>query len=411
MVKTNIRILFIITILTVFSSCMDKISKKRTERAKVKELPKVIEKSKMGSIYIMQPNSDSLPDLDQSEKNRLQYHIQDFYNKRFVPNKFSGSLLVAKNGHIVYEKYAGLSNYEQKQQITPETPLHIASLSKVLTATAILLLIDSKEIELDQKVNTILLDFPYDDITVRTLLNHRTGMRNYSYFTDKKVIWDQRNTLHNSDLTSVIIKNNIKQENKADRRFSYCNTNYAYLALIIENITKMNYREAMQKMIFEPLNMKNTFVYDLERDKKTSSQSYKGNWQRYAINYLDDIYGDKNIYSTPRDLLKFDLATYNANFLNPELLAEVYKGYSYESKGTRNYGLGIRLYEWENGKKMFYHNGWWHGNTSAYLKLKDERTTIICLSNKYTHATYKLKFLSSLFGNYPFKAENEEDQE
>jgi CubicO group peptidase (beta-lactamase class C family) len=409
MIRINISILITISILIIFSSCMDKISKQKID--KVKEVAVVVEKSKLGSLYIMQPNVDSLPNVNLAEKRRLQYHIQDFYNKRFVPNKFSGSLLVAKNGHIIYEKYAGMSNYEQKQAITAETPLHIASMSKVLTATAILLLVDSKKIELDQKINTILTDFPYDDVTVRTLLNHRSGFRNYAYFTDKKAIWDQKNTLHNSDLTSVITKNNILQEYRVNKHFSYCNTNYAYLALIIEKITEMSYREAMQKMIFEPLNMTNTYVYDLEKDRKTASQSYKGNWERYALNYLDDIYGDKNIYSTARDILKFDMATYNANFLNPELLAEVFKGYSYESKGTRNYGLGIRMYEWENGKKMFYHNGWWHGNTSVYLKLKDEKATIICISNKFTRATYKLKLLSSLFGDYPFKADKEEGQE
>ncbi len=405
----HIKILFIITILITFFSCIDKINKKKI--GAVKEVALIKEKSKLGALYIMQPNTDSIPNMNIAEKRRLQYHIQDFYNKRFVPNKFSGGFLVAKKGHIIFEKYAGMSNYEQKIPVTLETPLHIASVTKVLTATAILLLIDSKKIELDQKVNTILFDFPYDDITVRTLLNHRSGLRNYGYFTDKKVIWDQKNTLHNTDLTSVITNNSILQEYKNDTHFSYCNTNYAYLALIIEEITKMNYREAMKKMIFEPLDMKNTFVYDLEKDKKTTSQSYKGNLVRYPLNYLDDIYGDKNVYSTPRDLLKFDRATYNPNFLNPTLLAEVFKGYSYESKGTRNYGLGIRLYEWENGKKMFYHNGWWHGNTSVYLKLKDEETTIICLSNKFTRATYKLKLLSSLFGDYPFKVNNEEDQE
>jgi CubicO group peptidase (beta-lactamase class C family) len=165
----------------------------------------------------------------------------------------------------------------------------------------------------------------------------------------------------------------------------------------------------MKKLVFDPLQMTNTFVYDLKKDSKTASKSYKGNKLRYANTYLDDIYGDKNIYSTPRDLLKFDMATYNPNFLNKKLLDEVFKGYSYESHGTKNYGLGIRMYEWENGKKMFYHNGWWHGNTSAYLKLKDEKATIICLSNKFTRATYKIKVLSSLFGNYPFEIKSKDD--
>jgi CubicO group peptidase (beta-lactamase class C family) len=171
----------------------------------------------------------------------------------------------------------------------------------------------------------------------------------------------------------------------------------------------MEYHTAMQKLLFEPLGMNNTFVFDYKKGSKNVSQSYKGNKIRYAYNYLDGIYGDKNIYSTPRDLLKFDMATYNPSFLNKKLAKEVYKGYSYESRGTRNYGLGIRLLEWPDGKKMFYHNGWWHGSTSAYIKLKDEKATLICISNKYTRSTYQLKLLSSLFGDYPFKIKGKED--
>lgn len=396
--KLNIKLLLLFTLLTVCFSCTEK-----------KKALKTKEQTKVGSVYTMQSFNKDLPDMNATEKKKLQQTIQHFYDKIYVPNNFSGSFLVAKNGHIIFEKYRGMANFEEKDTITPETPLHIASLSKVLTATAILLLVDSKKIGLDQKVNTILEGFPYDDVTVRNLLNHRSGIRNYSYFTDKKEVWSQRDTLRNKDLIPILIKNNILQEYKADTHFSYCNTNYAFLALIIEKITKMDYHTAMKKYVFDPLGMKNTFVFDLKKDGKTASQSYKGNKIKYYQNYLDDIYGDKNIYSTPRDLLKFDMATYNPAFLNKNLLKEVFKGYSYESRGTRNYGLGIRMFEWENGKRMFYHNGWWHGNTSAYIKLKDEKVTLICISNKYTRCTYKLKLLSSLFGDYPFELKGKDE--
>ena len=165
----------------------------KNETQKIK--PKTKEESKIDSIYTMQPLSKKFPELKSSEKRKLQRTIEKFYQEKFVPNDFSGSFLVAKNGNIIYEKYRGFSNFEQKKPITSDTPLHIASLSKVITATTIMLLVDSKKISLDQKVNTILADFPYPDITIRTLLNHRSGMRNYSYFTDKKDIWDQKNTL------------------------------------------------------------------------------------------------------------------------------------------------------------------------------------------------------------------------
>ncbi len=385
-----VALLFIVTLF----SCQEK-----TNKIAVKSNEKI----KVDSIYTMQPFNGSLPDLKKLEKDKIYNSINNFYEEKFVSNDFSGSIIVAKNGHIIFEKYSGMSNFKEKKAVNSTTPLHIASLTKVITATAIMLLVESKKLTLDQKVNTILDDFPYPDITIRTLLNHRSGLRNYSYFTDKKAIWDQRTVLQNSDLIPIINQNKIDLEYKTDTHFSYCNTNYAFLALIIEKITKVTYPEALEKLIFKPLQMKSTFVFDLMKDKDTVSQSYKGQKVKYAFTYLDNIYGDKNIYSTPRDLLKFDMSTYNTTFLNKELRSEIFKGYSYESKGTRNYGLGIRMNEWEDGKKMFYHNGWWHGSTSAYIKLIDEKATIICLSNKYTRSTYKVKLLTGLFGNYPFE--------
>lgn len=294
--------------------------------------------------------------------------------------------------------------------ISKDTPLHIASVSKVLTSTAVLMLIDAKKISLDQKVNTIITNFPYPDVTVQTLLNHRSGMRNYAYFTSENGNWDKNETLTNEDIVRVMIEKDIKQETKTDTHFSYCNTNYAMLALIIEKITGLKYPEAMKQMIFQPLGMTNTFVFDITKDRDIIAPSYKGNNMEIAIDYLDGIYGDKNIYSTPRDLLKFDKARYAPFFLNPDLIKKIYSGYSYESKGTRNYGLGVRMIEWDKGEPFYYHNGWWHGNTSCFINMRKEKVTIIVLSNKYTHKTYQSKRLAALFGDYPFKLNDDGEE-
>jgi CubicO group peptidase (beta-lactamase class C family) len=202
---------------------------------------------------------------------------------------------------------------------------------------------------------------------------------------------------------------NIGLESKTDTRFAYCNTNYAMLALIIEKVTGLTYPDAMHEMIFKPLDMKNTFVYETPKHKGKVSLTYKGNMD-LAVEYLDGVYGDKNIYSTPRDLLKFDVAKYSPNYLNPELIKKVYHGYSNERKGQRNYGLGIRMMEFEKGEPFYYHNGWWHGNTSCYINLKKERVTMFVVSNKYTKKTYQTKKLAPLFGAYPFKTIDEGEE-
>lgn len=386
-----------ISIVLVFGACQNKsdqsaVLQTSNDRARS---PFFIKMGKVDNAYI-------------KEKHEI---ANAFFIKNWIKNNVSGGFLVAKNGEIIYENYQGDANIENKSKITATTPIHIASVSKVLTASVILRLIDSGQLQLNQNINTILSPFPYPNITIQTLLNHRSGLPNYAYFCDDRKVWNHSKLLSNQDVLDLLNLHKFPLQGGSDKRFAYCNTNYVLLALIIEKVTKMNYRDAMQKLLFEPLKMDHTFVLDCEKDKNKVSQSYKGNKMRLAFDHLDGTYGDKNIYSTPRDLLKFDKATYAPAFLSVKLVESVYKGYSYEHKGTRNYGLGIRMYEWESGQKMFYHNGWWHGNTASYIKLKQDTVAIFALSNKYTKQTFQSWKLAPDFGDYPFKLDNEEGEQ
>lgn len=358
---------------------------------------------KLGLEYAMEPLEDSLPKLSTTYIKTKKREIDNFFATNYSKNFENMSFLVAKNGQIIYEKYEGFADKEHNILNSAETPLHIASVSKVLTASAILKLIDARKISLNQKLTTLFKGFPYPDVTIKTLLNHRSGMKKYNYFCDDEANWGRSKILTNTDLLNVIITKNIPLETKTDTHFSYNNTNYALLALVIEKVTGKKYALAMKKIIFEPLGMKNTFVFDETTSKEKATPSYKYNYIKYPFDFLDAVYGDKNIYSTPRDLLKFDLARNAPNFLSKNLLEQVFKGYSYESRGSKNYGLGIRMREWETGQTLFYHNGWWHGNTSSYITLRKENAVIIALSNKFTRKTFEMKRLSAMFGDYPFK--------
>ena len=361
-------------------------------------------------IPIMQPMHEEMPKLSATYINDKKYGVSRYFEKTWSEKNDNVAFLVAKDGQIIYENYMGFANKRTNEMISKDTPLHIASVSKVLTSTAILMLVDAKMISLDQKVNTIITNFPYPDVTIQTLLNHRSGMKNYAYFTFENGNWDKHKTLTNEDIVKVMVEKEIPLETKTDTHFSYCNTNYAMLALVIEKITGLSYPEAMKEMIFSPIGMKDTFVFDITKDRDLIAPSYKGNNVEIGIDYLDGIYGDKNIYSTPRDLLKFDNARYAPFFLNPELIKKIYTGYSHESKGTRNYGLGVRMIEWDKGEPFYYHNGWWHGNTSCFITLRKERVSIIVLSNKFTKKTYQTKKLASLFGDYPFKLDDDGEE-
>ena len=398
--KTNI--LQLLLLILVLSSCNQK---NKNTSSSDQDTPK-------DTIPHMEPPTKKLPKLSAQYINAKKAAIEHFYNKNWRNNSMNGSFLVAQNGQIIFEKYEGMANFRDKRPITATTPLHLASVSKVLTAAAVLKLIDAKRIGLNQKINTIIHHFPFPEVTVKMLLNHRSGMRNYAYFTDKKDgVWDRHNILSNKDIVNLMATKDIGLESRTDTRFAYCNTNYAVLALIIEKATGLSYEKAMERMVFKPLGMNHTFVFNYERDKDSIVPSYKGNKVEIGKDYLDAIYGDKNIYSTPRDLLKFDLARNSTGFLSPKLLKLVYTPFSQERKGERNYGLGIRMINWETGQNFYFHNGWWHGNTSSYITLLNEHVTIIALSNKYTTKTYQVKKLAPLFGDYPFKLSKDEKEE
>jgi CubicO group peptidase (beta-lactamase class C family) len=389
--------IFLFVVLNLFTACS------KQDKSDLSEI-----ETPEGLLPLMKPSEVKYAKLSPDYIQSKRISIEKFCDKYWRNQDSNLSFLVAKNGQIIYERYQGLANRNKEIKITADTPLHIASVSKVLTATAVLLLIDRKKIDLDQRVNTILEEFPYPEITVKTLLNHRSGLRNYAYFIEDEGVWDLRKTISNQDILNLFTEKDIKLDSEPDRRFCYCNTNYAMLALIIEKVTGLKYGQAMQEMIFNPLEMHNTFVFDYERDKANVTPSYKGNNIELAFDHLDAVYGDKNIYSTPRDLLKFDLARNAPTFLNKKLRAQVYEGYSNEHKGTKNYGLGIRMVEWETGQKFYFHNGWWHGNTSSYITLGKENVTIIALSNKFTRNTYAIRKLAPLFGDYPFEFKDED---
>ncbi|HUH25263.1 MAG TPA: serine hydrolase domain-containing protein [Flavobacterium sp.] len=330
--------------------------------------------------------------------------VESFYNNRINRGNFWGQFLVAKNGQIIYEDYKGYSNYQKKEQIVDTTPMHVASVGKVYTGITVLRLINNKKITLDQKVNTILTNFPYDDITVRMLLNHRTGLPYYGNFTAVKGVWDKKVTITNKDVLNLLLTKNIKLDFKPNTRFTYSNTNYVILALIVEQVTQKSFQDAMKELILEPLKMHNTFVLDDLENKENVTQSYNTNNSRMHWDYLDGTYGDKNIYTTARDLLKLDKALYSDNFISKVLKKEMYKGYSYEKAGQNNYGLAIRMLEPKNSTDNLYtfHNGWWRGNRSSYVTLREDTITIICFNNHNSQLAYKTKELAPKLGNYPY---------
>ena len=174
---------------------------------------------------------------------------------------------------------------------------------------------------------------------------------------------------------------------------------HALLALLIEKVTGQTYPEFIKQNIFDPLQMEDSFVYTpADSFRITPNYDYRG--QEIPLNYLDNVYGDKNIYSTVRDLFKWQQLLAGNQFLNSASLNMAYTPYSNERPGIKNYGLGWRMDIFPNNKKMIFHNGWWHGNNASFIRLLDEDVCILVLNNHYNSNVYKTKYLVNTFGNY-----------
>jgi CubicO group peptidase (beta-lactamase class C family) len=145
--------------------------------------------------------------------------------------------------------------------------------------------------------------------------------------------------------------------------------------------------------------MQDTYVYSLS-DSAKAMTSYYQSGRPFRMEFLDLVYGDKNVYSTVRDLYKWDQALRNGQLFSQGVLDSAYAGYSFEKPGQRNYGLGWRMLFIPNGKKLIYHNGWWHGNRTVFIRMLDENATIIALSNNDYKYVYSAKRLCDLFGDY-----------
>lgn len=395
-----IRVFWNLLFLCIISACL----------GKPESVSEAIHHSKLPYSFNIDPKKTfDTHDSDITDLDSIKNILNQYYKTVWEDGNLSGGILVAKGNRILLERYRGFGREAQQMPINQNTPMHIASVSKTMTAMVILKLIEAKKLDLNQKITHFFPNFPYPEVSIQHLLKQRSGLPKYEYFIEhlpKNEPILKKDFLSNQDILDLLITHKPPMARPADTGFMYCNTNFALLALIIEHITQMPFPEAMHEILFLPLNMSHTFVFT-EKEIPTAAQSfyYKGN-RLYPLNHLDLIYGDKNVYTTPRDLLKFSQAMFSPQFLPKELMQQVFLPYSNEKKGINNYGLGFRLKVFDNGEVLTYHNGWWHGSNSVFVHLRKSKTTIIAIGNKYSRHIYSALSLSGLFEDFPMETEN-----
>lgn len=346
--------------------------------------------------------------LKESEKEKYRKLLQPYYDS-LKRTGFSGGIIVAKKGDIILEDYTGYFDWKQKIPIESNTPLHVASVSKTFTAIAMLHFWENEDFHLDDPVQKYFPEFPYKDITIHSLLSHRSGLPNYAnlmtdYTTTVRYVKNKRGKkvpvttrkkvapfvegyVENKDVLRYFAVKKPGLVFRPNSRFQYCNSNYVLLALLLEKFSGKPYPQLMKDLIFDPLGMKDSYIFD-KSQVPNYQPSYFANLRPYPIDKFDCLYGDKNVYTTARDLLLWEQGLAQHKIISPETLSMAYEPQSFEKPGIHNYGLGWRMILYPE-KKVIYHNGWWHGNNAVFTRLVDDNATIIITGNRYNEAIYR----------------------
>ena len=299
-------------------------------------------------------------------------------------NEISGVLLVAEKEGVIFRKSYGRARYKSREEISVNDRFQLASVSKMITATAVLQLIDRGKISLDDKAVRYIPELPYNNITVRHLLQHTSGLPNYVYLAEN--YWDRSLTLTMKDVASMFRILGLSLDFTPGYRHKYCNTNYVLLALIVERVSKMKFADYLAKNIFSPSGMKDARVVSLRDTAQLRVCGHMPLGRGFVekpLDYLDNVAGDKGIYMTANDLFLFDRALFSGKLISKRTMNMAFTPFENPARFRKcNYGLGFRVREKQNGQKVIYHFGWWKGFKSYYMHDLETGKAVICLNNR-----------------------------
>lgn len=321
-------------------------------------------------------------------------------NKR---HDFHGSLLVAHKGKIIYDNHIGYADFRKKESISDSSIFQLASVSKQFTAAAIMILNEQGRINLTDSVTVYFPEFPYQDVTITHLLNHTAGLPKYFWVAEHK--WEKEKAPTNEEMMTLMAETNVERFFRPGRNFDYSNTAYFVLASIVEKVSKKPFAEFMQSEIFEPLDMNDSFVYSFENDEMKEGQLvgyrlYRG-WRHIPIGGTvnDAITGDKNVYSTSKDLYKWIVGLNNGKLLSKESLNLMYSNGKTVYNREVPYGFGFRLGTSKDKDPIIYHHGKWNGFSTSLTQYPEDDLVVIVLEhtsyNAMTNLNRKIKKLVS----------------
>ena len=289
-------------------------------------------------------------------------------------NKAMGSLTISKNGNVVYSKAIGYSFLSDKEKIpaTEKTIYRIGSISKMFTATMIFQLIEEGKLKLTTTLDQYFPNIPNaNNITISNLLNHRSGLHNFTDDPDYTTWMTQPKT--QDEMLSIIAKNKV--DFLPNEKASYSNTNFVLLGYIIEKITKQPYSKNLKERITSRIGLSNTSYGGKTDITKNESFSYQfeNSWKQLPETDMSIPGGAGSIVSTPTDLIQFIEDLFSNRLISKNSLMQM-------KTITEGYGMGMFQIPFDT-KRAYGHNGGIDGFASNLAYFPEDSLAIAYCTN------------------------------
>lgn len=308
--------------------------------------------------------------------------VDDFFNS-FITDETPGAIvIVMRDGAVIYESAYGLANLEENILLTTDHQMHIASMGKQMTGLAIMMLAEEGLLAYDDPVSLYVPELEHfgPDFTVRTLLNHTSGLADYDDgITDG--LFERSDEPTNADLVAVLSEMD-GPANRPAEEFLYSNPGYDLLAVVIERVSGTSFPEFMQTRIFDPLGMDHSFSVpnQTRRDGPMVAISYvleNDAPVAYPFDALDNLVGSGSIYTTAGDMARYDEALYGDELVSQATLQDAFQPAQLKNGSSEPYGFG-----WELEEGYVAHSGAWLGFQSDYVRFPEKYFSVIVMLNR-----------------------------
>ena len=309
----------------------------------------------------------------------LEASVDNFVKEQMEIQKIPGvSLAVVKNGKPLIVKGYGFANIEHQVPVKPETIFQSGSVGKQFTGFAVMLLVEDGKVRLDENISKYLGEVPesWTNITVRHLLNHTSGMTDYTDAFD-----------HRRDYTDEELLKMVKAAPLAfapGTRHDYSNLGYLTLGFIISKAAGKPYYDFIGERIFKPLGMTTARIIseaDIVPNRAAGYRLMNGEvknqrWVSPSMNMT----ADGSFYFTIHDMVKWDAALTEGRLLKKSSYDAMWAPATLNDGSKSNYGFGWSLDEMD-GHRLIQHGGTWQGFKSAIARFVDDKLTIIMFAN------------------------------